>query len=146
MNHDEGRSAEQSVSDSGNFRESSVGYKKPPAHSRFKKGQTGNPGGLPRKNPNGLLSLLREKLARPCGDGSLTYAERLVEEWVNEAVASGRNPRKLAAIEGIVAHLEGKAVQRHEVEDTTPEKFRGKTTEELLHFAATGEFPSSTDS
>ena len=132
---------EQSVTDSGNFRESSVGYKKPPANSRFKKGQSGNPGGLPRKNPEGLLSLLRAKLAQQCGDGSQTYAEKLVEEWVNEAVANGKSARKLAAIEGIVAHLEGKAVQRHEVQDMTPEQFRGKTIAELEHFAIHGEWP-----
>ena len=141
MNHDEGRSVEQSVTDSGNLRESSVGYKKPPAHSRFRKGQTGNPGGLPRKNPEGLLNLLRAKLAQQCGDGSKTYAEKLVEEWVNEAVAHGKSARKLAAIEGIVAHLEGKAVQRHEVQDMTPEQFRGKTIAELEYFADHGEWP-----
>ena len=143
MNHDQDRSSKPYVTDSGNFRESSVGYKKPPAHSRFKKGQSGNPGGLPRKNPEGLLSLLRAKLSQQCGDGSKTYAEKLVEEWVNEAVGSGKSAQKLAAIEGIVEHLEGKAVQRHEVQDTTLEQFRGKTTEELEHFAATGEWPAS---
>ena len=141
MNHDEGRSLEQSGTDSGNLRESPVGYKKPPAHSRFKKGQTGNPGGLPRKNPEGLLNLLRAKLAQPCGEGSKTYAEKLVEEWVNEAVAGGKSARKLAAIEGIVEHLEGKAVQRHEVQDMTPEHFRGKSIEELEHFAVHGAWP-----
>ena len=140
MNHDRDGSLEQSVTDSGNLRESPVGYKKPPAHSRFKKGQTGNPGGLPRKNPEGLLNLLRAKLAQQCGDGSKTYAEKLVDEWVEEAVVKGKSTRKLAAIEGIVAHLEGKAVQRHEVQDTTAEFFRSKTLEELEHFAVTGEW------
>lgn len=138
---DEDRSLKQSVAGSGTFRDSSVGYKKPPAHSRFKKGHSGNPGGLPRKNPEGLLSLLRAKLSEQCGDGSKTYAEKLVEEWVNEALARGKSAQKLAAIEGIVEHLEGKAVQRHEVQDTTPEQFRGKTTAELEYFADHGEWP-----
>ena len=133
----------ESAENSGNFREPSIGYKTPPVHSRFRKGQTGNPGGLPRKTPNGLLNLLRAKLAEKYGKSSKTYAEVLVDQWLKEALGQGTSSRKLAAIEGIVAHLEGKAVQRHEVQDTTPEQFRGKTTEELEHFAATGEWPAS---
>ena len=131
----------ESSNNSGNFKEPSVGYKTPPVHSRFRKGHSGNPGGLPRKDPEGLLNLLRAKLAQQCGDGSKTYAEKLVEEWLNEAVANGKSARKLAAIEGIVAHLEGKAVQRHEVQDMTPEQFRGKSIEELEYFAIHGKWP-----
>lgn len=142
MNSDEGHSLKEAASVSGNFRESSVGCKKPPAHSRFKKGQTGNPGGLPRKNPEGLLSLLRARLAQQYGDGSQTFAEKLVEEWVNEAVNSGKSARKLAAIQGIVEHLEGKPMQRHEVQDMTPEYFRNESTEEISYFADHGEWPA----
>ena len=131
---------------SGSLRDSTTGYKKPPEHTQFKKGHSGNPGGLPRKNPIGLLSLLRAKLAQQYGKSSKTYAEVLVDQWLKEALGQGTSSRKLAAIEGIVAHLEGKAVQRHEVQDTTPEQFRGKTTEELLHFATTGEWPGSSSS
>ena len=32
--------------------DSPVGYKKPPAHSRFEKGKSGNPRGRPKKGPN----------------------------------------------------------------------------------------------
>jgi hypothetical protein len=32
--------------------DSPVGYKRPPAHSRFKKGQSGNPRGRPKKVPD----------------------------------------------------------------------------------------------
>lgn len=34
--------------------DSPVGYKRPPAHSRFQKGQSGNPGGRPKKQPDFL--------------------------------------------------------------------------------------------
>jgi hypothetical protein len=34
--------------------DSAVGYKRPPAHSRFQKGQSGNPGGRPKKVPDFL--------------------------------------------------------------------------------------------
>jgi len=39
-----------------------VGYKKPPEQSRFKKGQSGNPGGRPRGTRN-LMTDLSEELA-----------------------------------------------------------------------------------
>ena len=80
---------------SGNLSEPSVGYRRPPVHSRFKKGQTGNPGGLPRKNPNGLLSLLRAKLAQQYGKSTKTYAEVLVDQWLKEALGQGTSSRKL---------------------------------------------------
>jgi hypothetical protein len=32
--------------------DSRVGYKRPPVHSRFKKGQSGNPRGRPKKAPD----------------------------------------------------------------------------------------------
>jgi hypothetical protein len=35
-----------------------VGYGKPPRHTQFKKGQSGNPGGRPRKSPAGRLKAL----------------------------------------------------------------------------------------
>lgn len=57
---------------------------------------------VPRKNPNELLNLLRAKLAQQYRKTSKTYAEKLVDGWVEEAVVDGRSPRKLAAIEGIV--------------------------------------------
>jgi hypothetical protein len=41
-----------------------VGFGKPPAESRFKKGRSGNPGGRPRGTRN-FKSDLREELAEP---------------------------------------------------------------------------------
>jgi len=35
-----------------------IGYGKPPRHTQFKKGQSGNPGGRPRKSPAGRLKAL----------------------------------------------------------------------------------------
>ena len=48
-----------------------VGYKKPPLHTRFKKGQSGNPRGRPRGSKN-FSTLLTEALNEPVvvtGDG-----------------------------------------------------------------------------
>ena len=63
---------------------SQVGYGKPPQHSQFKKGQSGNPLGRPRKNKtkpsrgpihSGPLELVQEHLARKitAKDGSGTH-------------------------------------------------------------------------
>jgi len=35
-----------------------VGYKKPPKNSQFKKGQSGNPGGRPRREKNNSARIL----------------------------------------------------------------------------------------
>ena len=43
-----------------------VGYRKPPVHTRFRKGQSGNPGGRPRGMTRGRAAALLEKeLYRP---------------------------------------------------------------------------------
>lgn len=44
--------------------EYSVGYGKPPKHSQFKKGQSGNPNGRPKKSRN-LRTLIQEELETP---------------------------------------------------------------------------------
>jgi hypothetical protein len=47
-----------------NQREYEVGYGKPPRHTRFKKGQSGNPRGRPKGSKN-LPTLLSEALNEP---------------------------------------------------------------------------------
>jgi Family of unknown function (DUF5681) len=49
---------------SDNKRDYDVGYGKPPRHSRFKKGQSGNPRGRPSESKN-LSTLLSEALDEP---------------------------------------------------------------------------------
>lgn len=41
-----------------------VGYKRPPTHSRFKLGVSGNPGGRPKRRPS-FRELLLDELAAP---------------------------------------------------------------------------------
>ena len=40
-----------------------VGYRKPPVHSRFRKGQSGNPGGRPKGMTSGRAAALMQKEA-----------------------------------------------------------------------------------
>ena len=58
----------------GQPRDYPVGYGKPPAESRFQKGQSGNPGGRPRGTKK-LVTLLGEVLSQRSGlpnpDGNL---------------------------------------------------------------------------
>ena len=69
-----------------------VGYGKPPKHSRFKKGQSGNPSGRPRRSAN---------LA--------THFEAALNEKV--AIVENRRRRKITKGEAIAKQLINRAVQ-----------------------------------
>jgi len=76
--------------DSGNPRKYGVGYCNPPKHSRFKKGQSGNPKGRPK----GSLNLA-------------TALERTLREPV-DIVENGRR-RRVTKLEAAVKQLTNKA-------------------------------------
>lgn len=68
-----------------------VGYGKPPKHSRFKKGESGNPKGRPKKSKN-LKSLLTGELTAPTAileDGkrqTVSRVEAIVKAYVSKAL------------------------------------------------------------
>jgi Family of unknown function (DUF5681) len=81
-----------------------VGYRKPPQHSKFKKGQSGNPKGRPKGKPNlanVLEKALREKVViNESGQRkTITKLEAAIKQLVNKA-ASGdlRALQQLAAL------------------------------------------------
>ena len=74
-----------------------VGYKKPPKHSQFKKGQSGNPRGRAKQRPN-IQTLLSEELGHQLSfneNGRLARDSKLrlmVKQAINKAVAGDFRP------------------------------------------------------
>lgn len=72
-----------------------VGYGKPPMHTRFKKGASGNPKGRPKGSKN-LATLLEKELKQRVvvTEGgrrrSITKQEAMVKHLVNKAVSGDR--------------------------------------------------------
>jgi hypothetical protein len=98
-----------------------VGYGKPPAHSRFQKGKSGNLGGLPKGTPKisaayaRLLTLSPEELRtfQPSN-----VAEELALEQIRTAQA-GKPSETLRAIKEVTGRTEGKARQPLELKNTS---------------------------
>src|SRR5215203_1439394 len=67
-----------------------VGYKKPPAHTRFRKGRSGNPRGRPKGSAN-YLTVLRRVLAQKV------------------TISEGGNTRKIPKLEAAMTQLLNKA-------------------------------------
>ena len=83
----------------GQPRDNPVGYGTPPAESRFQKGQSGNPGGLPRGTKK-LVTLLGEVLSQRSGlpnpDGSwMTKAEAIFFSLATQASTPDLKAKKL---------------------------------------------------
>ena len=94
--------------------EHTVGYRKPPMHSRFKKGKSGNPNGRPKGTVNFatvLLKTLREKVViKENGKRTVvTKLEASVKQLVNKA-ASG-DLRALSHLIGITLTAEQSAAE-----------------------------------
>jgi hypothetical protein len=106
--------------------------------TRFKPGQSGNPGGRPKTAP--LSQACRELLARPVPDDvkGRTYAEAIAESLAEKALEGD-----IRAAQELGDRAEGRARQSIEVQNTAlAEAFERMTSEELEVYAREGKLPS----
>lgn len=105
-----------------------VGRGNPPSEYRWKPGESGNPGGRPKKTPlaDACRDLLEEAVPRDRSGRS--YAEAIAEKLAKKALRGN-----IAAVREIADRAEGKARQAMEVSgpEGGPLDFRNMTDEEL---------------
>jgi hypothetical protein len=107
-----------------------VGRGKPPRHTRFKKGQSGNPNGRPRGSRN-LGSLIKQELREPITvnenghQKQLTKREAMVKRLVNSALAGDRK-----FLPYLVEYEEARETQEEAARARKPEKLTTVTDKE----------------
>ena len=93
-------------------RDYKVGYGKPPRHSRFTKGQSGNPRGRPAGAKN-LKTLLNEALNEPVivtengGRRKVTKREAIITQLVNRSATA--DWRAIKILLDLVREIEGQS-------------------------------------
>jgi hypothetical protein len=95
-----------------------VGYGKPPCHTRFRKGQSGNPRGRPASSKN-LKTLLSKALNQPVivtengRQRKISKREAIITQLVNRSAAA--DLRAIKILLDILGYIEG------QTEATAPE-------------------------
>jgi len=88
----------------------SVGYKRPPTHTRFPPGRSGNPTGRPKRQPSFRAALLAELAATMPAKDHLhagSKLEALVRTLVDSAIAGdGRAQALLVSVLGRIRDVE----------------------------------------
>src|SRR5437868_3953628 len=93
-------------------RDYAVGYGKPPRHTRFRKGQSGNPRGRPKEAKN-LATLLKEALNEPvvvAENGrrrKITMRQAIIKQLVKRSASA--DLRSMKILLDMVRDLEGQA-------------------------------------
>jgi hypothetical protein len=95
-----------------NERDYEVGYGKPPRHTRFSKGQSGNPRGRPKESKN-LATLLKEALnehvivAENGGRRKITMREAIIRQLVKRSATADLRATKILL--DLVRDIEGRS-------------------------------------
>jgi hypothetical protein len=79
-------------------REHAANYRKPPEHTRFKKGQSGNPHGRPAKNLPALLAAALNEKVTVTENGKrrqVTKREAVIAQLVNKSAAAELRATKM---------------------------------------------------
>jgi Family of unknown function (DUF5681) len=110
-------------------RDYQVGYGKPPRHTRFKRGQSGNPRGRPREAKN-LPTLLTEALnervivAENEGRRKITKREAIITQLVNRSAKA--DLRAIKILLDIIQDIERRT------EPTSPETSFGLADQKVI--------------
>jgi hypothetical protein len=107
----------------GNERDYEVGYGKPPRHTRFRKGQSGNPRGRPKEAKN-LATLLKEALnervivAENGGRRKITMREAIIRQLVKRSATADLRATKILL--DLVRDIEGHSEEGQRDTDGEP--------------------------
>ena len=106
-----------------NERDYEVGYGKPPRHTRFRKGQSGNPRGRPKESKN-LATLLREALNEPVivaengGRRRITMREAIIKQLVKRSATADLRATKILL--DLVRDIEGRSEEGQREPESEP--------------------------
>jgi uncharacterized protein DUF5681 len=79
-------------------KDEAIGYKRPPSHTRFRPGHSGNPSGRPKRKPTFRMALLEELAAIMPGNDPLRAGSKLqalVKTLVDTAIAGDARAQSL---------------------------------------------------
>jgi hypothetical protein len=112
-----------------NERDYEVGYGRPPRHTRFRPGRSGNPRGRPSGSKN-LTTLLNDALNEPVvvaeigGRRKITKRQAIITQLVNRSAKSDLRATKILL--DIIQDIE------HQTEPTSPETSFGPADQKVI--------------